>query len=270
MRISYLILAFVSLATSQKTTSHIGFGYEILLTNLEHLQSEQKNLSAEIGHNIRFLMNNVYGLPACPDTTKVNGVYRLQPHLSTVAPFPVYCEYGTTYGDGWIVLQRRFNGNVDFDRTWTNYRNGFGSLQDEFWLGLEKMHQITRGGNYEVLIVLKGADGKDYDAKYSRITIGSEFEKYPVKFGTYLEGTADDELLIHNGKKFSTTDNNNVNNTCPKLYNCGWWYTNCHNGNLNVPFKDGKVKTKPVWFSLQNKTENLTAVRLMIRAVDLN
>lgn len=77
----------------------------------------------------------------------------------------MYCEYGTTYGDGWIVLQRRFNGELSFDRNWTQYRNGFGSLQGEFWLGLEKMHQILRSGSYEALVVLKGEDGKDYDAR---------------------------------------------------------------------------------------------------------
>lgn len=268
MRISFLLLGFLSLAASQQT--HVGFYYELLLTNLEQLQTDQKHAGEEIAQNITLFMNNVYGLSACPDTTKVTGVYRLRPRLSTIAPFPVYCEYSTTYGDGWIVLERRFNGNLSFDRTWASYRNGFGSLQDEFWLGLEKMHQITRSGSYEALIVLNGDNGKDYDVKYTQFTIGSEFEKYPLKFGKYTANTADDELKVHNNKKFTTTDNNNSNNTCASMYSSGWWYTNCHNGNLNVPFKDGKLKTQSVWFDLRNKTEYLTAVRLMIRALDLN
>lgn len=269
MRTLYFLLAFLSLAASQQTTSHSGFGYELLLTNLEHLRNEQKNAGEKIARNFSLLINNVYGLPACPDTTKVDGVYNLRPHLSTIAPFPVYCEYGTIYGDGWIVVVRRFDGELSFDRTWAQYRNGFGSLQGEFWLGLEKMHQITRSGNYEALVVLKGENGKDYDAKYSQFTIGSEFERYTLKFGKYIEGVSD-ELGIHNGKKFSTTDLNSANNTCVNTFRSGWWFMKCHNGNLNIPFKDGKLETKPVWFELQNKTEYLTAVRMMIRAVDLH
>lgn len=47
------------------------------------------------------------------------------------------------------VFQRRQNGLTDFSRKWSDYRVGFGNLEDEFWLGkfsnLFKMWQKLQG-----------------------------------------------------------------------------------------------------------------------------
>ena len=47
-----------------------------------------------------------------------------------------YCD-AVTDGGGWLVVQRRQDGSVDFNRGWTDYNEeGFGSLTGEFWYGL--------------------------------------------------------------------------------------------------------------------------------------
>ena len=37
----------------------------------------------------------------------------------------------------WIVFQRRRHAQLDFNRNWTDYEEGFGDLQFEHWLGLK-------------------------------------------------------------------------------------------------------------------------------------
>ena len=45
----------------------------------------------------------------------------------------------TTDGGGWTVFHKRFDGFVGFYRDWDEYKNGFGDVTGDFWLGNEKM-----------------------------------------------------------------------------------------------------------------------------------
>ncbi|GFO22108.1 endonuclease-reverse transcriptase [Plakobranchus ocellatus] len=81
-----------------------------------------------------------------------------------------------TDGGGWIVIQRRITGNVDFYRNWVSYKKGFGSLNDDFWLGNDNIHAITSSGSYELRIDLK-YKGSSAFAHYSSFSISDENSK---------------------------------------------------------------------------------------------
>ena len=81
----------------------------------------------------------------------------------------VYCDMETD-GGGWTVLQRRMDGSVDFCRYWRAYESGFGNLNFEFWLGLSKIHRLTKARQAtELLVKLTDFEGNTVYARYSTL-----------------------------------------------------------------------------------------------------
>ncbi|GFR86780.1 tenascin-R [Elysia marginata] len=121
---------------------------------------------------------------------------------------PYLCDTRTD-GGGWIVIQRRVSGATGFYRGWADYKNGFGSLQEEYWLGNDHIHAPTSRGAYELRIDLE-YNGQIIFAHYSSFSIGGEDSNYALRLGKY-DGTAGDSLGPHNGYPFSTYDKDNDN-----------------------------------------------------------
>ena len=113
---------------------------------------------------------------------RINGVYTINPGDSN--PFDVYCDQKTA-GGGWTVIQKRLDGSVDFYRGWVDYKHGFGNLNGEFWLGLDKMHQLTKTGRNRIRIELEDTQGKTAYADYDMFAVASERAKYLLSLGTY-------------------------------------------------------------------------------------
>ena len=163
-----------------------------------------------------------------------SGVYSINPDGKQ--PFKVFCDMDTT-GGGWTVIQRRVDGSVDFFKNWADYKLGFGSLKNEFWLGNEKIHRLTKGGNMVIRFDFENYVGKKAYAEYRRFYIDGENENYRLHVGSY-SGTAGDDLSWHNRMQFTTKDrDNDLNNrNCAVRYHGAWWYKNCYVTNLNAKY----------------------------------
>ncbi|XP_020897245.1 ryncolin-1 isoform X2 [Exaiptasia diaphana] len=168
---------------------------------------------------------------------KRSGVYTIDPDGK--GKFKVYCDQKTA-GGGWTVFQKRQDGSVDFYRGWNDYKNGFGNLNGEFWLGLDKIHRLTKERK-RLRVDLEDTKGKTAYAEYSSFAVTSERTKYKLSLGSY-SGTAGDSLSGHRSMAFTTKDRDNDkwSNNCAVKYKGAWWYKACHDSNLNGLYHHGK------------------------------
>uniref|UniRef100_A0A1X7ULB3 Fibrinogen C-terminal domain-containing protein n=1 Tax=Amphimedon queenslandica TaxID=400682 RepID=A0A1X7ULB3_AMPQE len=176
----------------------------------------------------------------------------------------VYCDMETD-GGGWTVFQRRQDGSVDFYRYWTDYENGFGDLTGEFWLGLSKIHRLTKEGSNTLRVDLGDFGGNTRYANYSTFNVSDGSTEYILTVEGY-SGTAGDSLISpHNGKKFSTRDNDNdgYSGNCPKLGNGAWWYNNCYRSNLNGRYFKTITSGNPAinWISWKDQGLKFTEIK---------
>lgn len=144
--------------------------------------------------------------------------------------FYVRCDNIETWGNGWLLVLNRFNGDINFERSWSEYRRGFGNIAGEFFIGLERLHAITASMLHELLIVLENFEGEQRFAHYRTFAIGSESDDYELQVLGEYDGDAGDSLSYHAGYKFSTFDNDNdgcVDCNCAQSHRGGWWYNWC-------------------------------------------
>lgn len=164
-----------------------------------------------------------------------SGIYAMNPIGRT--KMEVFCDQETD-GGGWIVFQRRVDASVGFHRTWEDYKNGFGNLKGNFWLGNDNIHRITSMRKMTLRIELEDWNGQTAFARYENFKIGNEKSRYEISVREY-NGTSGDSLSYHNNMMFSTRDIDNDNwktGSCSNDLTGGWWFNDCHNSNLNGQF----------------------------------
>ena len=121
-----------------------------------------------------------------------DGVYHVIPDGGKA--IQVLCDM-TTEGGGWTVFQRRLDGSVDFLLDWEFYKNGFGDLSGEFWLGNDNLHRLTTNADVILRIDLEDFDGNITHAEYSTFKVADEVDKYRILLGGY-NGTAGDSMAV--------------------------------------------------------------------------
>ena len=158
--------------------------------------------------------------------------------MGTFATVNVYCNMTTDDG-GWLVIQRnRKRSQLNFNKNWREYEEGFGDLNKDFWAGLKLMHTLTLRGQWEMRVDYRKNDQTWSYLHYNHFSVGSASEEYPLTVGGFT-GVGTDRFASHplNRMKFSTTDNDNDRSSgdnCAARYKSGWWYNSCRHININT------------------------------------
>ncbi|XP_029810418.1 angiopoietin-4-like isoform X1 [Suricata suricatta] len=116
-----------------------------------------------------------------------SGVYAIQPE-GAGAPFQALCDMRED--GGWTLIQSRDWGRrrrLDFERCWQEYKQGFGDLTGDHWLGLEHISDLTSqpGLRSELLVDLLGVDNRTLQAHYDDFHVAGEDLFYRLTLGLY-------------------------------------------------------------------------------------
>jgi len=192
-----------------------------------------------------------------------------------VPGFKAACDQ-TTAGGGWTIFQRRVDGAISFwNRTWSDYVEGFGDTQTSYWLGLDRLHALidkeTKANRKVILRIDLYGDLCATPEKCSGLPNGFWFgewhfkvagadDNYRLTLSKALSGNLTEHtdydifFYMNNGQAFSTLDNDH---DMDRKVNCaqfrdfgGWWHRDCTQTALNGRYGDTQPKLRHmVWLS---------------------
>ncbi|XP_058259691.1 fibroleukin [Hemibagrus wyckioides] len=208
---------------------------------------------------------------------KENGIYTIQPDPQKPA-LEAVCDMESV-GGGWTVFQRRFDGQVDFNRTWQEYRDGFGSPQKEHWLGNAVLHALTSNGQHTLRITLQDWHQQTRHAIYNTFKVAGENQRFRLTAQNY-QGDAGNALSYskhynHDGRAFSTYDHDHdryAAGNCAQYYGAGWWFDSCLAANLNGRYYRGRytgITDGIYWGTWYILTDSRTGERYSFKSVEM-
>ncbi|XP_013392760.1 angiopoietin-2-like isoform X1 [Lingula anatina] len=173
------------------------------------------------------------------DCNDIDGAGMLPIKIAGFGTKEVYCD------NGWLVLMRRYDNSMKFNRSWNEYKIGFGDPRLQFWMGNEALYALTNQGDYSMLVDMLSCNGNYYYVKWNVFRIKNETMKYAVD-ALNLESyntTSTTGLLEIRGRPFGTTDDTSaysgyLNETCAERHGGGWWFSWCTNFHLTGNYLD--------------------------------
>ena len=167
--------------------------------------------------------------------------------------------------DGWIIIQRRVDASVSFERSWDEYVAGFGEVDGNFWLGLEAIHNLTTACPMSLQIDVVPFNLPAVSIPYPQFQVGDAASRYLLTVTSDTPGHYNlyNSFNFHSRKRFSTYDRDNDSSHgshCASDHRAGWWFGACHRLNLNGVY--GSTMT------MAYLSEPIRTVTMKIRAIN--
>ncbi|KAK1207953.1 ANGP4 protein, partial [Pygoscelis papua] len=250
-------------------------------TNTSLLQRQQLQLLESVQSLVR-LVSQGRGEPGCAGRVQAAGeLLAPPPHegpgplgsaqaLSRLSPLQAYCDMETDRG-GWTVIQLRANGSLSFQRSWREYKQGFGDAAGEYWLGNEAVHLLTSQAPYALRVELRDWEGGQVYAHYRKFQLGSERQLYRLSLQDYSGTAGQQSGMALQGTHFSTrdADNDNCLCKCAQMLSGGWWFDACGLSNLNGIYYPARHNIRKLngirWHHFQGPSYSLKGTRMLIR-----
>ncbi|XP_069103489.1 angiopoietin-related protein 7-like [Argopecten irradians] len=247
-----------------KTEPCLAFSYTIDNSTCEtYSRVFEESTHAENSQSTSYF--NKVVINSCADLIGYSsGVYK----LGKDGPI-VYCDMDTEAGP-WTVIQTRTKGDVDFFRPWSDYKNGFGDLHGDFWLGNDNLHLLTNVSKILRVEVVALTGERGY-AEYSNFQVADESQNYKLLVNGFSGNVSYDGMAYSNNFQFSTPDRDNNNNSidCGQYAQSGWWHYRCVHAHLNGIFRksiaDNQVMRWSYFPDPSVKYQPLKTTKMMIR-----
>uniref|UniRef100_A0A0N5AL10 Fibrinogen C-terminal domain-containing protein n=1 Tax=Syphacia muris TaxID=451379 RepID=A0A0N5AL10_9BILA len=209
---------------------------------------------------------------------RISGIYDVK--LPGIDRRKIFCNMENN--GGWNVIQRRLNDKIEFSkRSWVEYEEGFGVLNDSFWIGLKLIYSLVKLGNGKPItlrIELRGdrcSGGSgctglkngfwfgEWDFKISNSSTNYALWISQQKIGNLSLKLPDMFFHMNNGQQFTTVDRDNDKKddiNCAKFRGFGenfrgWWHNDCGYAALNGDYNDSSSYMKGLYWKVKDKNE---------------
>ena len=190
-----------------------------------------------------------------------------------IITFVIYVVYIFEYSVV-LMLRNDVNGSNSyfFNRPWSEFEHPFGDPDSLYWVGLERLNQLTTGHDCKIRFDLKDADtGLEYFAIYSNFSVGNSSSYYTMTVDSVQSGgNATDAFTICSGMAFSTYDAvHGLMYNMPVESGGGFWYPETMVFGLAAQVT-GSPKKNYVWVSRGQSTiiMKLDAVQAVFVCLD--
>ena len=171
---------------------------------------------------------------------------------------------------GWTVIFRRKNNlsdQVKFNRTWNEYKHGFGDLNTEFWYGLRNIHCLTTREQVDLEVYIEYANGSEHTYTYEHFIVDGPKDKFTLHIGQLQQpAPGSDTMAYVNGQPFSTydEDNDEWSGNCAldqtHGWGGGWWHNSC---SYSIPTRPA---SNIIWnWSDRDQSDHISFFEMKIR-----